>query len=348
MDSTGSMTPIDIATNTAGPAIPLAGGATVGAISADGTTAYVTKGSDLASVRLSDGSIGASLATLSDTAWGIAIPPARAPTAAFTAVAGAPREVTTFDASASTATPDAPITSYRWSYGDGTTETTTVATSQHTYASTGDYTVTLAVNPAGCPGSAVFNGQSFICSPGGAPKVTHAVHVEAPSAPVPAPSKTPTAAAPAPPVAPVLKAATLDPAAPTTFAVRRSRSVVVPIVCPSSVTCAVRGSISTTAGALLGRPDATRKMRHYAFRLPGMSVAAGGMRAAKTTLSASFLRSARRHHVKRVDAILKLVTRLPGGTVLVSRQTVTLRIPASASNLSSTPTGRAGGAPRRW
>ena len=181
IDINGSMTPIDTATNTAGPAIPLAGGATVAAISADGTTAYVARGSDLVPVRLSDGNVGAPLATLADTAWGIAIPPGHAPTAAFTTVAGAPGEATSFDASASTATPDEPITSYRWSYGDGTTETTTVATSQHTYASAGDYTATLTVNPAGCPGSAVFNGQSFICAAGGAPKVTHAVHVEVPS-----------------------------------------------------------------------------------------------------------------------------------------------------------------------
>lgn len=358
MDSNGSMTPIDTATDTAGPAIPLAGGATVGAVSADGTTAYVTKGSDLVAVRLSDGSIGASLATLSDTAWGIAIPPAHAPTAAFTAAAGAPGEATTFDASASTATPDAPITSYRWSYGDGTTATTTAATSQHTYAGAGDYTVALTVNPAGCPGSAVFNGQSFICSPGGAPKVTHAVRVETPSTPAPAPPKTPGAGTPAvaappatAPATPVLKAATLDPAAPTTFAVGASRSVVVPIVCPSSVTCAVRGSISTTAGALLGRPDATRKMRNYALKLPGLSVAAGGKRAAKTTLSASFLLSARRHHVKRIEAVLKLVTRLPGGAVLVSRQTVTLGLPASASNSAtarSSARSRAISAASRW
>jgi YVTN family beta-propeller protein len=338
MDLNGSMTPIDIATNTAGSAIPLAGGATVGAISADGTTAYVATGSDLVAIRLSDGNVGAPLATLADTAWGIAIPPAHAPTAAFTAVAGAPGEATSFDASASTATPDAPITSYRWSYGDGTTATTTAATSQHTYAGAGDYTATLTVNPAGCPGSAVFNGQSFICAPGGAPKVTHAVNVEAP-APVPAMPKTPdagtpTVAAPASatttPAASVLKAATLDPAAPTTFAVRASRSVVLPIVCPASVTCAVRGSVSTTAGALLGRPDTTRKARHYAFKLNGLSVAGGAKSAAKTKLSASFLRSARRHHVKSVDAVLKLVTRLPGGAVLVSRQAVTLRIPAAS------------------
>jgi YVTN family beta-propeller protein len=329
--SEGSLTPIDTATNTVGPAIPLTGSAQVATISADGTTAYVAAGSDLLPVRLSDGSVGASLATLADTAWGIAIPPAHAPTAAFTAAAGAPGEVTSFDASASTATPDEPINSYRWSYGDGSSETTTVATSQHTYASAGDYTATLTVNPAGCPGSAVFNGQSLICALGGTPKVTHAVHVEAPSTPRAPDAEVPTVAATPPavtsPAAPVLKAATLDPVAPATFAVRASRSVVLPIVCPASVTCAVRGSVSTTAGALLGRPDATQKARHYAFKLSGLSVAAGAKHTAKAKVSASFLRSARRHHVKSVDAVLKLVTRLPGGAVLASRQTVTLKIP---------------------
>jgi YVTN family beta-propeller protein len=336
IDLNGSITPIDVATNTAGSAIPIVGGAMVAAISPDGSTAYVARGSDLVAVRLSDGNIGAPLATLADTAWGIVIAPGHAPTAAFTSDAGALGEETSFDASASTATPDAPITSYRWSYGDGTTETTTAATSRHTYTSAGDHTVTLTVNPAGCPGSAVFNGQSFICAAGGAPKVSHEVHVEAPepSTPVPANPKSPDIGTPAPsatttpPAAPVLKAATLDPVAPTIFAVRASRSVVLPIVCPSSMTCAVRGSISTTAGALLGRPDATRKARNYAVKLTALSVAAGQKRTTKAKLTASFLRSARRHHVKRIDAVVKLVTRLPGGAVLVSRQTVTLRIPA--------------------
>jgi YVTN family beta-propeller protein len=338
--SEGSMTPIDTATNIAGPAIPLVGNATVGAISADGTTAYVAKDSDLVAVRLSDGSIGAPLATLADTAWGIAIAPARAPTAAFTTVVGKPGETTSFDASASTATADAPVTSYRWTYGDGTTETTSVATADHTYNNAGEYTATLTVNPAGCSGSAVSNGQSLICAAGGAPKVTHVVHVTAPPEPVPAKPATPEVSTPtaaatppattAPPTAPLLKAATLDPAAPTSFAVRASRSVVLPIICPASLTCGVRGSISTTAGALLGRPDATRKARNYAFRLTALSVAAGATRTAKTKLSASFLRSARRHHIKSIDAVLKLVTRLPDGSVLVSRQTLKLKIPATA------------------
>lgn len=332
IDSQGSMTPIDTATNTAGSAIALTGGSTVAAVSADGMTAYATQGDKLVPVRLSDGNIGAPLATLADTAWGIAIAPAHAPTAAFTAVAGKPGETTSFDGSASTATADEPITSYRWSYGDGTTETTSAATAHHTYSSAGEYTATLTVNPAGCPGSAVFNGQSLICAAGGAPKVTHVVGVEAPSEPVLAKPIAPQALTPAPTspsAAPVLKAATLDPAAPTTFAVRASRSVMLPIVCPSSMTCGVRGSISTTAGALLGRPDATRKARHYAFRITGLSVAAGAKRTARTKLSVSFLRSARRHHIKSIDAVLKLVTRLPDGSVLVSRQTLRLKIPAA-------------------
>ena len=337
IDSQGSMTPIDTATNTAGSGIALTGGSTVAAVSADGMTAYATQADKLVPVRLSDGNIGAPLATLADTAWGIAIAPAHTPTAAFTAVAGKPGEATSFDGSASTATADEPITSYRWSYGDGTTATTSAATSHHTYNNAGEYTVTLTVNPAGCPGSAVFNGQSLICAAGGAPKVTHVVGVEAPAEPVPAkpeaPAPTVAATPPAtasPPAAPVLKAATLDPAAATSFAVRASRSVALPIVCPSSLTCGVRGSISTTAGALLGRPDATRKARHYAFRITGLSVAAGAKRTAKTKLSASFLRSARRHHIKSIDAVLKLVTRLPNGSVLVSRQTLKLKIPAAA------------------
>ena len=69
IDLNGSITPIDTASNTAGPAVPLLGNATVAAISADGGTAYVARSSDLVPVRLADGDVGAPLSTLADTAW---------------------------------------------------------------------------------------------------------------------------------------------------------------------------------------------------------------------------------------------------------------------------------------
>jgi len=53
----------------------------------------------------------------------------------------------TFDASAST--DDKGIVSYRWSWGNGRTETKTTATARNTWASPGVYTVTLTVTDAG-------------------------------------------------------------------------------------------------------------------------------------------------------------------------------------------------------
>ena len=50
-----------------------------------------------------------------------------------------------FDASGSSATGSATITSYEWAFGDGTTTTTTGPTVSHTYASESDYDVTLTV-----------------------------------------------------------------------------------------------------------------------------------------------------------------------------------------------------------
>jgi PKD repeat protein len=71
------------------------------------------------------------------------------PTAAFTVTTVSPTHgtPTAFDASTSS-DPDGSIPSYIWSFGDGTTQTTTTPTITHTYATAGTFTAKLTVRDA--------------------------------------------------------------------------------------------------------------------------------------------------------------------------------------------------------
>ncbi|MCU1422875.1 MAG: hypothetical protein JWN36_2526 [Microbacteriaceae bacterium] len=72
--------------------------------------------------------------------------PATPPTAAFSAALSGPAaHEWTFDGSASTAVSPATVASYRWTYGDGSTETTTTPTAHHTYADGSPHTASLVV-----------------------------------------------------------------------------------------------------------------------------------------------------------------------------------------------------------
>lgn len=95
---------------------------------------------------------------------GIAASPDRGPTAAFTASPGVAGTLTAFDASRSTS-PDYPISSYTWSFGDGQSEVTASPSVQHAYALPGKYSVTLTVGDgAGCSQTVVYTGQTASCN----------------------------------------------------------------------------------------------------------------------------------------------------------------------------------------
>ncbi|MEN3285126.1 MAG: hypothetical protein V7607_6266 [Solirubrobacteraceae bacterium] len=121
---------------------------------------------------------------------GLAVSPAQlAP--AFTATpAGSHAQL---DASSSIATDG--VAEYRWDFGDGRTQTTTVPLVDHGYAAAGTYTVRLTLLGAdGCDAN-VFTGRTATCHVG--PAAQHQVNVNAPDA------STPTASPPTPASAPM-------------------------------------------------------------------------------------------------------------------------------------------------
>ena len=86
--------------------------------------------------------------------------------AAFSATVAPAGQASSFDASASS-DPDGTVSSYHWDFGDGTSQTTTSATTTHTYATPNTYTVTLTVtDDAGCSTAFVFTGQTASCNAG--------------------------------------------------------------------------------------------------------------------------------------------------------------------------------------
>jgi YVTN family beta-propeller protein len=195
-----TVTPIDTATLTAGPEIP-AGNAPSGvAFTPDGATAWVTNTTRQALTPIDTASAtdGAAVPTVPNP-YGIAISPAQAPTAAFTATATA-GTAATFDASQSSHPLDA-IASYRWSFGDGSEQTTSSPTASHSYAQPGTYTVTLTVaDAAGCSTATVFTGQTAYCNGSTGATVQRSVTVPpaSPDGP-PTPPAPPAPPTPAPP-----------------------------------------------------------------------------------------------------------------------------------------------------
>src|SRR5204863_256315 len=139
----GTVTPITVATNTAGTNISVGNGPQAIAITPDGTKAYVANhGSNTVTpITLATNTAGTAI-TVGTSPDGIAITPDQAPVASFTVTAAPAGQASSFDATASTVTYGA-ITSYAWNFGDSTSATTTTATTTHTYASGGTYTATL-------------------------------------------------------------------------------------------------------------------------------------------------------------------------------------------------------------
>jgi hypothetical protein len=109
--------------------------------------------------------------------FSLAVGPDRGPVAAFSASAGRAGSTSAFDATGSSS-PDYPIASYAWDFGDGQTQATSAPTTPHRYAAPGSYTVTLTVtDQAGCSTTVVFTGQTASCNGSAKARTTQAVTV---------------------------------------------------------------------------------------------------------------------------------------------------------------------------
>jgi PKD repeat protein len=101
---------------------------------------YTTLGTMHVVLVVVDDSGGTSIPVASDVIVANA-----SPTAAFSTPASVTTTAqATFDASAS-ADPDGAVTSYRWDFGDGTTNVASTASASHSYPTAGRYTVSLVV-----------------------------------------------------------------------------------------------------------------------------------------------------------------------------------------------------------
>jgi len=166
----GALTPIPC-TPAANCQTPSGSGPDALAIDPSGKFLYVSGGSSTISV-FSIGSDGAltpivcspsSNCQMAAGSRGIVVAPDRGPTASLHVSAGSVGLLSTLDASASSS-PDYPIASYAWSFGDGQSAVTNSPSVQHRYATVGLYTATVtATDQAGCSTSEVYDGQSAYC-----------------------------------------------------------------------------------------------------------------------------------------------------------------------------------------
>jgi hypothetical protein len=157
---------LDLATRTMSPKIGLAGSVMWQGLTADGATAWVETFSpnELVPVEVRSGTVGTPIPLPGVPFGGGVISPSQAPHATFSsAVNGAAGLPTTLDASGSQpACGD--ITSYAFSFGDGTPDVVTSSPEvQHTYETPGRYTATVAVtDSSGTSTARVYTGQSVV------------------------------------------------------------------------------------------------------------------------------------------------------------------------------------------
>ncbi|HEX3737350.1 MAG TPA: beta-propeller fold lactonase family protein [Solirubrobacterales bacterium] len=153
------------------------------AVSPDGAHLYVPEdGSNqiLAFSISSDGAPtpvpGSPFAAGADPA-AMVVSPDQGPVAAFSASAAPTGSPSTFDGSGST-DPDGTVVRYDWSFGDRTSAPDAGPQPTHTYATPGDYTVTLTVtDDADCSTAQTYTGQTVSCNGSSAARVSHRLTV---------------------------------------------------------------------------------------------------------------------------------------------------------------------------
>ncbi len=300
------------------------------AITPDQTRAYVADynndGSGLVTpLNLSTGTAGSAIAVGTGPA-AIAIGPDQAPAASFEAALAPAGSVSRFDASRSTV-PYGSITSYAWSFGDGSALSSSSPVVTHAYSAPGEYTVTLTeTDAAGTSTTQVFTGKTV--SRNGGPSATASATVAigpvpaggdtTPAAPGPDSPSAPTAPSATHPVAVVISARALT-ATP-------SGEVAIVVRCPASATAGCSGTITLALaeGSAKGARARAARCARGCRKLGGASYEA---RAGQTVHVRARMASFARRMLARRGALRVTVTATSyvGSSAASSVQTVTLR-----------------------
>jgi PKD repeat protein len=161
-----TVTPIDLTTTPAKPGAPFSVGSITQpdgiAISPDGRTAYVANATN--TVTPIDIGVASPRAEapvqVGSASFGIAVAPGQAPTAHLTVIPAPAGQPTKFDASGSTSS-GTPISHYKWSFGDGSSASTSTDQTSHVYAKPGRYAASVTtVGQDGTSISTTFTGQT--------------------------------------------------------------------------------------------------------------------------------------------------------------------------------------------
>ena len=188
-----TVTPFLTATDSLLPTISVSGLPVDDALTPDGKTLYVTNTDDgsggstdaVSAFATATGAEAAPPIPVGGLAFEVAITPAQPPTAAFNVQAGAAGALTSFNASAST-DPHGVIATYRWDFGDGSSETSGSPNAGHVYAAPGTYAARLTLADAeGCSTALIFTGQTASCNGSAQASVVEPVTVTAAAAKAP-------------------------------------------------------------------------------------------------------------------------------------------------------------------
>jgi DNA-binding beta-propeller fold protein YncE len=161
-----TVTPINLTTSPATPAAAFSVGSITQpdgiAISPDGRTAYVANATNTVTpidIGVKNPRAEAPV-QVGSASFGIAVAPGQAPSAHLAVVPAPAGQPTKFDASGSTSS-GTPISHYEWSFGDGSSSSTTTAQTSHVYARPGKYAASVTtVGQDGTSISTTFTGQT--------------------------------------------------------------------------------------------------------------------------------------------------------------------------------------------
>lgn len=144
------------------------------AISPDSKIAIVSNVNRFSAITIGTNAVTNTLAEVNPNF--MAITPDQAPTASFTAVISEPNIPSTFTSTSTS--PVGTIVSYFWDFGDGNTLQTTTNPVEHTYTTSGAYTIILTVtNSGGTSTTQTFTGQTVSNNGGPSASITNAIDV---------------------------------------------------------------------------------------------------------------------------------------------------------------------------